>query len=147
MLDIALLNGINKVMAKTSKDTKKTEPKKVSSNEGTGWRGWVAASGKDEATQTLEKRLWDAADQFRANSGLKSQEYSTPVLGLIFCVLPMCVLLLNGQNLKKPVLPPAVGAEWTSRMLTLLKVFFIYLKRHGSIISYIFPRLKILAPR
>jgi len=48
------------------------------------WRGWIAASGKDEATQTLEKRLWDAADQFRANSGLKSQEYSTPVLGLIF---------------------------------------------------------------
>jgi type I restriction enzyme M protein len=44
----------------------------------------VAASGKDEATQALEKRLWDAADQFRANSGLKSQEYSTPVLGLIF---------------------------------------------------------------
>lgn len=56
----------------------------MSSSEGAGWRGWVAASGKDEATQTLEKRLWDAADQFRANSGLKSQEYSTPVLGLIF---------------------------------------------------------------
>ena len=56
----------------------------MSSGEGAGWRGWVAASGKDEATQTLEKRLWDAADQFRANSGLKSQEYSTPVLGLIF---------------------------------------------------------------
>ena len=32
----------------------------------------------------LEKRLWEAADQFRANSGLKSSEYSTPVLGLIF---------------------------------------------------------------
>jgi type I restriction-modification system DNA methylase subunit len=48
------------------------------------WHGWVAASDKDEATQTLEKRLWDAADQFRANSGLNSQEYSTPVLGLIF---------------------------------------------------------------
>ena len=71
-------------MAKVAKDTNKTESKKVSSNEGAGWRGWVAASGKDEATQTLEKRLWDAADQFRANSGLKSQEYSTPVLGLIF---------------------------------------------------------------
>ena len=84
MLDIALLNGINKVMAKVEKSTNKTEPKKVSSGEGAGWRGWVAASGKDEATQTLEKRLWDAADQFRANSGLKSQEYSTPVLGLIF---------------------------------------------------------------
>ena len=71
-------------MAKVSKGTNKTESKKVSSSEGAGWRGWVAASGKDEATQTLEKRLWDAADQFRANSGLKSQEYSTPVLGLIF---------------------------------------------------------------
>ncbi len=29
-------------------------------------------------------RLWDAADQFRANSGLKPQEYSGPILGLIF---------------------------------------------------------------
>src|SRR5882762_307638 len=45
---------------------------------------WVAPPEKDTATQTLEKRLWDAADQFRANSGLKSQEYSSPVLGLIF---------------------------------------------------------------
>ena len=32
----------------------------------------------------MEKRLWDAADQFRANSGLKSQEYFAPVLGVIF---------------------------------------------------------------
>ena len=32
----------------------------------------------------IEKRLWDAADQLRANSELSSQEYSTPVLGLIF---------------------------------------------------------------
>ena len=45
---------------------------------------WVAPSEKDTATATLEKRLWDAADQFRANAGLKSQEYSAPVLGLIF---------------------------------------------------------------
>ncbi len=37
---------------------------------------WIAPSGKDSATDTLEKRLWDAADQFRANSGLKPQEYS-----------------------------------------------------------------------
>jgi hypothetical protein len=27
----------------------------------------------------LEKRLWDAADELRANSGLKSSEYSVPV--------------------------------------------------------------------
>ena len=32
---------------------------------------WIAPSEKDTATDTLEKRLWDSADQFRANSGLK----------------------------------------------------------------------------
>lgn len=32
----------------------------------------------------VEKRLWEAADQLRANSRLKASEYSTPVLGLIF---------------------------------------------------------------
>ncbi len=45
---------------------------------------WIAPAEKDPAPATLEKRLWDAADQFRANSGLKSQEYSGPILGLIF---------------------------------------------------------------
>src|SRR5207245_10788562 len=45
---------------------------------------WVAPSEKDTANETLEKRLWAAADQFRANSGLKAGEYSGPVLGLIF---------------------------------------------------------------
>jgi len=45
---------------------------------------WIAPSEKDVSTNTLEKRLWDAADQFRANSGLKAQEYSGPILGLIF---------------------------------------------------------------
>ena len=45
---------------------------------------WVAPSEKDTANETLEKRLWAAADQFRANSGLKAGQYSTPVLGLIF---------------------------------------------------------------
>jgi type I restriction enzyme M protein len=32
----------------------------------------------------LEKRLWSAADELRANSKLKASEYSVPVLGLIF---------------------------------------------------------------
>ena len=45
---------------------------------------WITPSEKDTDNAALEKRLWDAADQFRANSGLKSQEYSAPVLGLIF---------------------------------------------------------------
>ncbi|MEN2383771.1 MAG: type I restriction-modification system subunit M N-terminal domain-containing protein [Gloeotrichia echinulata CP02] len=35
-------------------------------------------------TTDLEKRLWEAADELRANSKLKSSEYSIPVLGLIF---------------------------------------------------------------
>lgn len=35
-------------------------------------------------TTDIEKRLWEAADQLRANSELKSSEYSVPVLGLIF---------------------------------------------------------------
>jgi type I restriction enzyme M protein len=34
--------------------------------------------------QALESRLWAAADQLRANTGLTSQEYSRQVLGLIF---------------------------------------------------------------
>jgi type I restriction enzyme M protein len=32
----------------------------------------------------IENRLWDSADELRANSGLKSSEYSVPMLGLIF---------------------------------------------------------------
>jgi type I restriction enzyme M protein len=35
-------------------------------------------------TTEIEKRLWEAADDLRANSKLKSSEYSMPVLGLIF---------------------------------------------------------------
>jgi type I restriction enzyme M protein len=32
----------------------------------------------------VERRLWEAADELRANSKLRSSEYSVPVLGLIF---------------------------------------------------------------
>ena len=48
---------------------------------------WIAPTEKDAASTSLEKRLWDAADQFRANSGLKAQEYSGPIQGLISCQL------------------------------------------------------------
>lgn len=37
-----------------------------------------------ENTEKLEKRLWEAADQLRANSKLTSTEYCMPVLGMIF---------------------------------------------------------------
>jgi type I restriction enzyme M protein len=45
---------------------------------------WIAPNEKDTGSKSLETQLWDAADQFRANSGLKAQEYSGPILGLIF---------------------------------------------------------------
>ena len=45
---------------------------------------WIAPSEKDSANSTLEKRLWEAADQLRANSGLTAAQYSAPVLGSIF---------------------------------------------------------------
>ena len=37
-----------------------------------------------EQLKDLEDRLWQAADKLRADSNLKSSEYATPVLGLIF---------------------------------------------------------------
>ena len=37
-----------------------------------------------EQLKDLEQTLWQTADTLRANSDLKSTEYSTPVLGLIF---------------------------------------------------------------
>ncbi|MBP7790313.1 MAG: hypothetical protein KA024_00610 [Zoogloea sp.] len=33
---------------------------------------WIAPPEKDAASTSREKRLWDAADQFRANSSLKA---------------------------------------------------------------------------
>ena len=45
---------------------------------------WIAPTERDTASDTLEQRLWAAADQFRANSGLTAAQYSAPVLGLIF---------------------------------------------------------------
>src|SRR5436190_7679361 len=59
---------------------------------------WIAPSEKDTGNATLEKRLWDAADQFRANSGLNAQEYSSPVLGLIF--LRFAEVRFAGQHAK-----------------------------------------------
>jgi type I restriction enzyme M protein len=37
-----------------------------------------------ENIEQIERRLWEAADQLRANSKLTSTEYYMPVLGLIF---------------------------------------------------------------
>jgi len=63
---------------------------------------WIAPTEKDTATETLEKRLWDAADQFRANSGLKAQEYSAPVLGLFFLRFAEVRFAAKRAQLKSP---------------------------------------------
>jgi type I restriction enzyme M protein len=62
---------------------------------------WIAPSEKDAASASLEKRLWDAADQFRANSGLKAQEYSGPILGLIFLRFAEVRFAILRQKLEK----------------------------------------------
>lgn len=49
---------------------------------------WIAPSEKNANTTTLDKRLWDSAAPFRANSGLKAQDYTggrpPGLLGIIF---------------------------------------------------------------
>jgi len=45
---------------------------------------WIATAERDADNAALERSLWDAADIFRANSGLTAAQYSQPVLGLIF---------------------------------------------------------------
>ena len=59
---------------------------------------WIATPENDTDNAALEKNLWDAADQFRANSGLKAQEYSGPILGLIF--LRFAEMRFAGQRAK-----------------------------------------------
>ncbi|HVV01915.1 MAG TPA: class I SAM-dependent DNA methyltransferase, partial [Verrucomicrobiae bacterium] len=72
---------------------------------------WIAASGKDEASDSLEKKLWAAADQFRANSGLKSQEYSAPVLGLIFLRFADVRFFAQRARLKKSAVSSRRGSR------------------------------------
>jgi type I restriction enzyme M protein len=47
-------------------------------------RSTVVDRPTNEQLKQLEADLWSAADNLRANSDLKSSEYATPVLGLIF---------------------------------------------------------------
>jgi hypothetical protein len=60
-------------------------------------------------TTELEKRLWGrAADELRANSKLKSSEYSVPVLGLIRAVLIETTDELRARKLMELAQLPAV---------------------------------------
>jgi hypothetical protein len=74
-------------------------------------------------TTEIEKRLWDAADELRANSKLKSLEYSVPVLGLIFlryreriCQLQHGFFLLEWQF---PISTSAIFTFWALKVENL----------------------------
>jgi type I restriction enzyme M protein len=71
-------------LAKTEASSKPQEGNSKNSVAHVNHSVWVAPSEKNDGSADFEKRLWEAADQFRANSGLKAQEYSGPILGLIF---------------------------------------------------------------
>jgi hypothetical protein len=68
---------------------------------------WIAPSEKDRDSEALEKRLWAAADQLRANSGLTSQQYSQPVLGFDFSPVLLKSVSPNHVRCNRPeeVLP------------------------------------------
>jgi type I restriction enzyme M protein len=70
---------------------------------------WIAPSEKDTANHTLEKRLWEAADQLRANSGLTAAQYSTPVLGLIFLRFAEARFAKRRAELENPPSPAKAG--------------------------------------
>jgi type I restriction enzyme M protein len=65
-----------------------------------GFTGWVAPPERDLGKAAMEKSLWEAADQFRANSGLKAQDYSGPILGLIFLRFADARFMPRWQELK-----------------------------------------------
>jgi len=73
---------------------------------------WIAPSEKDTATNTLETRLWEAADQLRANSGLTAAQYSTPVLGLIFLRFAEARFAKRRHALENPPSPARAGEGW-----------------------------------
>lgn len=87
--------------------------------------------------EALEKRLWDAADQLRANSGLGQNEYFMPVMGFIF--------LRHANNrflkVKAEIEPMLSKRQGVSRSLTkadFARKTAIYLReeaRYGFLVS------------
>ncbi len=94
---------------------------------------WIAPTAKDSDSATLETSLWAAADQFRANSGLKAQEYSGPILGIIFLrfaevrfahkralLTPPPLPLGEGPGVRVRRPPRGEAAVWMSRQRIML---------------------------
>src|ERR1700694_473737 len=96
---------------------------------------WIAPPEKDTANGTLEKRLWDAADQFRANSGLTAAQYSQPVLGLIFLRFAKCDSPRSGPSSIRPLPHRGAARVWTTPPRITLTVCSISHREHGSTTS------------
>ena len=63
-----------------------------------------------EHIETIEKRLWGAADTLRANSNYASNEYFLPVMGLIF-LRHAYSRYLRVKALLKPHCPPEAAGD------------------------------------
>src|SRR5229473_810135 len=106
---------------------------------------WIAPSEKDTANGTLEKRLWSAADQFRANSGLTAAQYSQPVLGLIFLRFAEVRFAAQRAKLEKTVATSRRGCAWTTPERITPRVCSTSHLTHASTICSRYPRPPTLA--
>jgi len=78
----------------------------------------------------IEQRLWEAADQLRANSKLTSTEYSMPVLGLIFLRHAYNRFLIVKDEVK-PTLPKRGGVARSLTKDDFTKKSAIFLREHA----------------
>jgi type I restriction enzyme M protein len=93
-------NGSGRSSAQATQAATPASPPPEPGDPSRGFTGWVAPPERDLGKAAMEKRLWEAADQFRANSGLKAQEYSGPILGLIFLRFADARFMPKWQTLK-----------------------------------------------
>jgi type I restriction-modification system DNA methylase subunit len=75
----------------------------------------------------VERRLWESADQLRANSNLSASEYSVPVLGLranIGMAVNEAMRAVEAENEElKDVLPKTYNRLDNATLVALLKNF------------------------
>jgi len=84
------------------------------------------------SVRDIEKRLWDSADQLRANSKLKASEYSVPVLGLIFLRFADHTFEAAAQQLKEQQAPDGATPRRRALDLDALKARFEQGRKHTA---------------
>ena len=96
---------------------------------------WIAPSERDTANASFEKRLWDAADSFRANHRLKPQDYSGIILGIIFLRFAEVRYSKQRATLEKNQVLPVAAHVWTNLQRTLPRASFTSPPTCGLIID------------